>query len=615
MKLWSTSKKAPKHEKGNKFVFGKKQIVVLCSVCAALAVFAVSLACYTFLYEKVFLNVSVFGENAAGKTQEQIEQMLAEKDNAEYNDIAFDIYVNNTVTQLKASELKAERDWHAASVQALEVGRTGSPISRMWQVFKCFFVKREITPPVILDETALNALISDVSKKNDNPAVDAAYSVNTDEAVMLLTPPKDGIIVDKKALQDEIQNRFDTASYTDIKMDTVVDKAEALNLDEVYENVHAEVQDATITIEGEDHKITPHVIGIDFDLAFAKERLEAAPNENVEIPISVTMPKVTTIMLEATLFKDTLSEVTTYYSPKKVARTHNVALAAKYVDGTVLNPGEVFSYNKVVGPRTAARGFKEAAIFSKGEVVDGLGGGICQVSSTLYMASMQADLETVSRKNHSFYVDYAPKGQDATVVYGSIDFQFRNTSPYPIKIIAKQKNNYIRITIKGTKTEEKTVKITTKTLGTKPFSEKLIEDKTLKPGERVVEQAGQPGITMDVYRNVYDKNGKLIRSEYENKTKYVPMTQIVRVGPTATDAVAPDSPDPETPPEEDAPVEGEGDAPAEEETPPEEENPEQDPEESAPEQNEHIADDAATGDAATQEATQVDQNMGEAQAQ
>ncbi len=592
MKLWSTKRKKSAHEKTEKgkFNMGKNQLVILSAIAAVLVAMAVALAVYTFTYDKAFVNVTVGDERVGGKTQAEIAQLLSEKGAGEYDSVEFDIKINDNVTHVTASELKAGRDWETAASQAMSVGRGGSVLGRMWRVFTCFFVKHDISPSALLDEAAVNELIAKIAEQNNIAPVHAAYSVDTDKAVMTLTPPKDGVKVNEEELRAQIRSRFDTSSYEDVVMTTEVDAATVLDMDAVYSAVHAEVKDATMTVEGEQHKIVPHVIGVDFDLAFAKEKLAASPDKTVEIPLAITRPKTTTIMLEATLFEDTLSSVTTYYSPKKVTRTHNVALAAKLINGTVLNPGEVFSYNKTVGPRTAARGFKEAAIFSKGEVVDGLGGGICQVSSTLYMATMKADLETVSRKNHSFYVDYAPKGQDATVVYGSIDFQFRNNSPYPIKIVAVQRNNYITVTIKGTKTEEKTVKITTKTLSTTPFNEKTVVDNTLKPGERVIEQKGQQGMTMDVYRNVYDAKGKLIRSEYENKTKYVPMTQIVRVGPAATGAVA-------TPPAQTAPTTPSTQTPAETPTEPEqapsqtEPQPEQQPdappaEDTAPEQSE-----------------------------
>ncbi|MEG2378293.1 MAG: VanW family protein, partial [Clostridia bacterium] len=154
----------------------------------------------------------------------------------------------------------------------------------------------------------------------------------------------------------------------------------------------------------------------------------------------------------------------------------------------------------------------------------------------------------VSRRNHSFYVDYAPKGQDATVVYGDIDFKFENSTKYPIKIMAYQQDNFVRVTIKGTKTEEKSVKIKTSVISTTPYGTKTQYDSSLSPGERVIKQAGQNGITMEAYRYVYDGNGNLLRKDFENRTKYVPLTEIVLVGSSGAKP-APAKPTPEKKPE------------------------------------------------------------------
>ncbi|MBQ5778267.1 MAG: VanW family protein, partial [Oscillospiraceae bacterium] len=284
-------------------------------------------------------------------------------------------------------------------------------------------------------------------------------------------------------------------------------------------------------------------------LAAARAAYEKTPDEVVKIPLVITKPKVYTKHLEVNLFKYCLAEVETHFSPKKVERTSNVRLAASLVNGTILNPGEEFSYNKVVGPRTTARGFKAAAIFAQGEVVDGIGGGICQVSSTIYMAALRANMKITERKNHAFYVDYTPKGEDATVVYGSIDFRFKNTSAYPIKIVATSKNNYIRVQLMGTEPDEKvTVKLTKKTHSTTPYTTREKKSASLAAGQRTVEQKGQEGLSMTVYRNVYDSKGKLIESYVENNSKYKPMPQIVLVGsaPSAP-TVAPEEPTPENP--------------------------------------------------------------------
>ena len=135
-------------------------------------------------------------------------------------------------------------------------------------------------------------------------------------------------------------------------------------------------------------------------------------------------------------------------------RTTNLILASQKVNGTVLMPGEVFSFNKVVGERTIAKGYKNAAIFVNGEVEDGLAGGICQVSSTLYDAVIAANLEITERYNHSKLTSYLPGGKDATVVWGRLDFQFKNNREYPVKIEMGVQNGVVMANIYGIKSNE-----------------------------------------------------------------------------------------------------------------------------------------------------------------
>ena len=130
-------------------------------------------------------------------------------------------------------------------------------------------------------------------------------------------------------------------------------------------------------------------------------------------------------MISTEAFPDTLSEFSTRYAASNVNRTTNLRLAANQINGTVLMRGETFSYNDGVGERTIAAGYKEAPIYVSGRVEDGLGGGICQITTTLYNAAVFANLEIVERTNHQFVPSYVGAGRDATVVYGAIDFKFK----------------------------------------------------------------------------------------------------------------------------------------------------------------------------------------------
>jgi len=142
--------------------------------------------------------------------------------------------------------------------------------------------------------------------------------------------------------------------------------------------------------------------------------------------------------MEAGHKKETLSEFSTKFNKNAGARTHNMKLASVAIDNYVLQPGKTFSFNEVVGYAGPQQGYKKSIIFVEGKEVEAFGGGICQVSSTLYNAAMQADLEIVERHPHSKAVNYVEKGKDAATSYGGVDLKFKNNHPFPVTI-----NTYI----------------------------------------------------------------------------------------------------------------------------------------------------------------------------
>lgn len=209
------------------------------------------------------------------------------------------------------------------------------------------------------------------------------------------------------------------------------------------------------------------------------------------------------------------------------------------MNGKVLLVGETFSYNQTLGPRTAAAGYRNGKIYSGGKVVDGIGGGICQISSTLYNAVLLANLEIVERRNHQFVTSYVGAGRDATVVYGAIDFKFKNTRKYPIKIQASAKNGIATVSIYGIKEEnEYDFKFSTKTVATIPYSTQYVEDNTLNVGTEVVEQKGANGIKTQTYITKM-LNGKVISTKLLSSDTYNAMVRIVKKGTKAATNVTP----------------------------------------------------------------------------
>lgn len=221
-------------------------------------------------------------------------------------------------------------------------------------------------------------------------------------------------------------------------------------------------KDATISFSGGIRRIIPDAIGTTIDADASLRAIESAVREertSVALSIVLDHPNVTVSDLQHV---DTLlSRYTTRYPAWRKDRTHNVKLAASAIDGTLLRPDEVFSYNQEVGPRLKEKGFREALIYVRGKIVPGTGGGVCQVSSTVYNAALLANLEIVERSHHSMPVPYVPMGRDATVAYGLLDLKFRNTTSAPVYLAARTAGSRLTVEVYGSAKDKKDVRVIT----------------------------------------------------------------------------------------------------------------------------------------------------------
>jgi vancomycin resistance protein YoaR len=212
-------------------------------------------------------------------------------------------------------------------------------------------------------------------------------------------------------------------------------------------------------------------------------------------------------------------------------RLHNVELAASRINGVMVRPGEVFSYNTVVGPRTRRAGFLEAPEIVRGRHQMGVGGGVCQVSSTLYNAVLRANLKVVQRAHHAFPIGYVPHGCDATVAYGAIDFQFQNDTDIPIYITATTNRSRRRLTFRifGKTVPGREVSIQTGNISSYPYTTITRTDSSLPAGRRIVEARGHSGLRVTVTR-VIKENGEVVRREVVSRDHYRAVPAIVVVG-------------------------------------------------------------------------------------
>ncbi|MCG9969082.1 VanW family protein [Pelotomaculum terephthalicicum JT] len=265
----------------------------------------------------------------------------------------------------------------------------------------------------------------------------------------------------------------------------------------------------------------------------------------VEMAMITVPPARSTEMVQSMGINGLLAGYTTWFDPAKVSRTYNISVAAHAFDEQLIRPGHEVSFNKVVGPRSSETGYKTAPIIVNNEFVDGVGGGVCQVSTTLYNCVLLAGLEIVERSNHSLPVTYVPIGRDATVVYDEIDFRFRNNTESYIFIKSFVSGGQIGLKIYGNTAYKKDVRVSSWV--TQEIEPGVVyeNDPNLLKGEQVVKQEGQKGFKASAER-VFFSNGAVEKREYLSSSEYSPVNKVIAVGTLeqALPQIAPSTPSP-----------------------------------------------------------------------
>ena len=378
-----------------------------------------------------------------------------------------------------------------------------------------------------LNEEAAKKIIEDLGTNLPGVVIESSYYIEDNK--LIITKGQAGVKIDTDKLLEELKEKLKgTEKITDyITIPVTEEQPTAIDIDKIHEEIYKEVKDAYYTQNP--FEIHPEEEGIDFDVEAAKKALEEA-KEEYEIDLKITKPKVTTSQIGTEAFPDQLATFRTNYDGGDKDRTTNLQLACNKINGKVVMPNETFSYNKTLGARTAAAGYKNAKVYEAGQVVDGIGGGICQISTTLYNAVLRANLEIVERRNHQFVTSYVEAGMDATVVYGMTDFKFKNTRKYPVKIIASAKNGVATVSVYGIKeSEEYTFSFRTVTVSTIPTSTKYIDDATLPVGTEKVKQKGANGKKTETYMTKM-LNGKIVETKILSRDTYDAMQRIVLRG-------------------------------------------------------------------------------------
>ena len=511
---------------------GKSKVwIIIASVAGALIILTGGAFAALNPGNSIAKGVRIEGINVGGKNVEEAKKLIAPEKDFNGQEFTLKDSGSDAQTSFSAEDVGLDYDIDKTVEEAYKIGRGEGFINDTINLVKLIFSPIDVPYSFAYDEETLDKILYDfgVSVNGEQKNYDLEFG----DGVVKVKKGSSGQSKDVKDLQDAFFEAV-RRGENEVLLTLETKNPPEPDVKSLYDEIYIEPKDATYEIANGKMTVTPEVFGREIDKDEAKEHIDDIKNggEGVLKLISLE-PKVTEASINAELFGTVLGKFSTSYATSSKNRSDNVELAASRINGIILMPGEEFSYNNAVGKRTAENGFKEAPVFENGETVQGMGGGVCQVSSTLYSAVLYADLPVLERQNHSLTVSYVPKGQDATVAYGSIDFRFKNNTKGPIKISAKTGGKVVETSIWGAKPEkEKKVEIINSVVETKSPTVEEIPEPSMKLGERKVISNGKTGYTVSTIRKVFE-NGKEVRSEKMPTSKYKMVPTKVAVGSAA----------------------------------------------------------------------------------
>lgn len=516
-----------KHSKTKKFIiFFVIPLIVLIILLAILStIFALINMNNTNIIDGVFIqgidvsNLSV--EDAKSKLSSIVNEYISKEITLKYGDFS---------KTLVPSQFNVNFDVDSAVQTAYSIGRSGNVFENNFAILNALLNSNNIGQNMEYDSELLDALLLELNNELPGRMENSGYYV--DGTSLIIDSGKEGVNVDTEVLANRIAKALNDINNQDIVIEIpVVNVAPSpIDLDAIYNEVHKDPVDAYYTTDP--YVVHPSSTGLDFDISMdeAREMLKTY-QEEYTIPLKVTYPSVSTNDIGSEAFPDLLSSFRTSFTSSNSNRSTNIRLCSEKINGTVLMPGETFSFNQVVGKRTPEAGFKPATAYSGGKVVQEYGGGICQVSSTLYNAVLYANLEITERTNHGYKPSYVDPGLDATVSWGGPDFKFTNNRDYPIRIVCDTSNKILNIYIYGLKrdTDYKVV-LDAQYVSTVYFKTVYQKDSSLASGQSRIVQSGSNGCKTATYKYLYDANGTLVSSECISRDTYNPHNKIIAVG-------------------------------------------------------------------------------------
>ena len=546
--------------------------ILLISACAVTVLLLIAIIAGVLVFSGsrkddglILNNVTVAGVNIGGMTPEEAAAAIHRATDLTFTVENMVITLPDTILELSPKDTGAKLDVVAAVEAAYNYGRTGTAEENKQAKADSLVSNHTIAllPYLNLNTDYIRGVLEEYGSgfnsifeesswtlKGDMPELNGEeFDEKAKPQTLVLIPGMPGRNVDIDTIYNDV---LDAYSMNEFEVKTNMTDEEqtpkALNLQEIFDMLHTEPVDASMDMET--FEVTAEVYGYTFNLEKALD-ISLDFGTTIEIPMEYIVPEVLSKDLSEKLFRDVLASVETPHT-NDANRNNNLKLACAAINGYVLMPGDTFDYNKVLGKRTEERGYKPAGALSAGTSTTEVGGGICQVSSTLYYGCLLSDMEIVTRRSHSLPSSYMPMmGIDATVSWGGPDFRFKNNTDYPVRIEAEVSNGKVKVSLVGTDEKTYYIKMESKVVDSqKPDT--IQEEYTAAEAKArgytngQVKQEGVTGYTVYSYKCKYDKEtGKLISRDYEATSSYVKKDKIVIVV----------IPDPTEPPATEAPTE------------------------------------------------------------
>lgn len=361
---------------------------------------------------------------------------------------------------------------------------------------------------------------------------DISYAFLIDEALdNAYTIGRKGNIVERlRSIMDLKNNGKDIQVASSLSKSQLISFITSIKkqVDKKEKNASVEYKNGNISF---DKEIIGRIMDVDKNANLLENRLLERNFSTVSLDVQMVYPKI--LYDNISDIEEVVASFSTGFNSGKVNRSYNIKLACQRINNKILLPGEVFSMDAALGTRSKANGYKDAPVIMRNQLIEGVGGGVCQVTTTLYVAVLKAKLDVVERSSHSMPLGYVEPGQDATIAEGYIDFKFKNNKDHAFLISASVVGNRIAIRLLSKK-DSLNYGVRLKSLIVErmdPPENEIVVDPTVPDGVTEVDKRSVQGLKVAVYRETYDKNNKLVEREKISEDVYRPVRGRIRVSP------------------------------------------------------------------------------------